>query len=256
MNTANAALRIIGWPATVLFGDPLMYDRWRWLRHHLRGGTLRTLDAGCGSGAFTMYAARLGNEALGISFHERENRIARERAALLGIRRTTFIDRDLRELDRYAEELGRFDQLICMETIEHVRDDERLIRNLSALLRPGGRLLLTTPQAAHRPMWGEDPPSSVEDGGHLRWGYDPAELKRMFEACGLEVESVELVSGVVSQSLVSLARMASRLHDRLGWIVTLPLRIVQPLDRPLSVLLHFPPHSVALVGVRNGQAPE
>ncbi|MGH7934815.1 MAG: hypothetical protein ACREQN_16860, partial [Candidatus Binataceae bacterium] len=64
----NALVRLLGWRATVLHGDPMTLDRWRWLKRHLRAGRLRTLDAGCGSGAFTMYAAKIGNEAVGITF--------------------------------------------------------------------------------------------------------------------------------------------------------------------------------------------
>ena len=120
----NSLIRLIGWPATVLHGDPAVFDRWMWLKRHLQPGELRTLDAGSGSGAFTMYAARLGNEAVGISFDKRNNRVARERAELLGLPNVRFIDADLRELANQASELGEFDQIICLETIEHIKDDE------------------------------------------------------------------------------------------------------------------------------------
>ena len=37
---------LAGWKATVLFGDPLTFDRWKWLRRHLLLGTLRTFEVG------------------------------------------------------------------------------------------------------------------------------------------------------------------------------------------------------------------
>ncbi len=109
----NTLVKITGWPATILHGDPSVFDRWRWIRRQLLHGSVRTLDAGCGSGAFTMYAARCGNEAVGISFDDRNNLIATERSRLLGLTNIRFITADLRKLDEISENLGKFDQIIC-----------------------------------------------------------------------------------------------------------------------------------------------
>src|SRR4051812_41985382 len=65
---SDLLVRVLGWHATVLHGDPQTYARWTWFRKHLLSGPIRVLDAGCGSGAFTMAAARRGNDALGLSF--------------------------------------------------------------------------------------------------------------------------------------------------------------------------------------------
>ena len=39
-----------------------------------------------------------------------------------------------------------FDFILCSEVIEHIRDSEKAIGQMTRLLRPGGALLLTTPQ--------------------------------------------------------------------------------------------------------------
>jgi 2-polyprenyl-3-methyl-5-hydroxy-6-metoxy-1,4-benzoquinol methylase len=41
-----------------------------------------------------------------------------------------------------------FDSIVSFETIEHVEDDEELIAEFRRVLRPGGLLLLSTPNAA------------------------------------------------------------------------------------------------------------
>ncbi len=246
----NALVRLLGWPATVLHGDPTMLDRWRWLRRHVRGGPLRTLDAGCGSGAFTLYSARRGNHAIGLSWDARCNRAARERASILGLEGVEFLECDLRELDRHAGALGRFDQILCMETIEHVRDDRKLVADLSALLLPGGRLMLTTPSGGHRPLVGDERLSEEEDGGHVRYGYTFRELEGLLGDAGLEVVAEEWFAGLVTQQLANLTRLLAALNGRLAWALVLPLRPLQALDRPVTRLLRYPFFGIGVVAER------
>ncbi|MBI3318509.1 MAG: class I SAM-dependent methyltransferase [Candidatus Omnitrophica bacterium] len=240
-------VKLIGWKATVLHGDPCVYDRWRWLKKRLRPGPLRTLDVGCGSGAFTLYTAKRGNEAVGISFDERNNRAAAERAEILRIQGVRFLNADLGKLNELSKRLGSFDQILCLETIEHIRDDRKLLRDMSALLKPGGRLLLTTPFEGYRRLIG-DRLSSEEDGGHVRWGYGLKLMRDLFEEAGLEMAEQAFISGFVSQQLTNLMRILSWLNPRAAWILTFPLRILWVLDRPVSWLLCYPYLCIGVVG--------
>ena len=245
----NFLLRILGWKALVLHGDTLVVDRWSWLSRHLRSGSLRTLDAGCGNGCFTLYAAKLGNEVVGLNFDEEPNVGARYRANLLGITGAQFRQADLRELNTLAAGLGSFDQILCMECIEHILNDQKLIMDLSALLKPGGRLLLTAPYKNHKPLRNEQL-SDKEDGGHVRWGYTHEELRHIFIKAGLDVESEEYISGFIAQKLTSLARAFGLSRERLGWAVVFPLRILKVFDRPVTQLLNFPHLSVGVVAAK------
>jgi len=246
----DALVYLLGWPALVLQQDPPTWDRWRWLRSQLRSGSLRTLDAGSGSGAFAIYAAERGNVVLGLSIDEAANTRAARRAALLGVRRVGFRRADLRQLDVIAPELGAFDQILCLETIEHVADDAKLVTDLAALLRPGGRLLLTTPSAEHRPLVGESL-SATEDGGHVRWGYSAARLRELLAGAGLELISEQYLSGIVTQSITNASRLLARsLGPHAAWVLTTPLRPLAWLDRPVTKLLRLPWLAVAVVGVK------
>jgi 2-polyprenyl-3-methyl-5-hydroxy-6-metoxy-1,4-benzoquinol methylase len=244
----DTLLRAFGWKPLLIHGDPCVLDRWLWLRANLRKGSVRTFDAGCGNGAFSIYAARCGNEVVAASFSEREQSDARRRAEALGITGIDFRRLDLRELERERESLGRFDQIICLETIEHLSDDQALLGTLASMLEPGGRLLLTTPFEGHRPLYSEQHhPSGAEDGSHVRYGYSQEQLRRMAEAAGLRVQSDAFVSGVVSQQLTNMMRRLTRRVGRVGgWLIVLPLRPLALLDRPLSRLLRYPRLSVAL----------
>jgi SAM-dependent methyltransferase len=249
---SDVMFKVLGWRALLIHGDPCVLDRWRWLHSQLRPGPLRTFDAGCGNGAFSIYAARRGNAVLAASFSAGEQEAARRRAEELGITDIDFRVLDLREIGRHASELGSFDQIICFETIEHLSDDEGLVRTLAGMLEPGGRLLLTTPFDAHHPLYSEETtPSPVEDGSHVRYGYSRARLRELAELAGLEVVEEGFASGFFSQKVTSLMRiLTARFSLPVSWALTFPLRALVVLDRPLGRLLGYPYLSVALTGVR------
>ncbi|MDB6110402.1 MAG: methyltransferase, partial [Pedosphaera sp.] len=106
-------LQLVGWKLTLRFGDPLVMDRWRWLKSRLTGGAIRTFDAGCGNGCFSFAAAALGNQVLAGSYDEQPLAKARARASLFGLNDIKFLAIDLRNLKTRAAELGTFDQIIC-----------------------------------------------------------------------------------------------------------------------------------------------
>jgi SAM-dependent methyltransferase len=217
---------------------------------------MRTFDAGCGNGAFSIYAALAGNQVVAASFSVEEQEAARRRADLLGATGIDFRTLDLREIERHRESLGEFDQIICFETVEHVLRDQDLVRSLSAMLKPDGRLLLTAPFEGHHPLHTEPrEPSPVEDGSHVRYGYSQSELGALALGAGLEVVEEAFVSGVVSQRLTNLMR---RLEGRLGvavaWALVLPLRPLVVFDRIVSRALRYPYLSVAVCSAKGPQA--
>jgi 2-polyprenyl-3-methyl-5-hydroxy-6-metoxy-1,4-benzoquinol methylase len=246
----NTLVRLIGWRATILHGDPCVFDRWLWLKKHLTPGNFRTLDAGCGSGAFTFAAVQLGNNALGLDFNKEQIKKAKARAKILNMPRAEFIQADLRELDKLGRRLGKFDQIICFETIEHILDDKKLIKNLAALLKPKGRLLLTTPFKHSRLLFGDDKISEQEDGGHVRRGYTHNELKQLFNEANLEIKAQDYLNGIISQQLTSLMRRLGVIYPKLGWALIFPFRALQIFDRPLTRIFNYPYLSIGVVGVK------
>lgn len=243
----NLLVRLIGWKATILHGDPTVFDRWKLLKRYLLTGPIRTLDVVCGSGAFTMYASKIGNESVGITFDERNSSIVSIRANILGLQNIKIIQKDLRYLDKYIDKLGKFDQIICFESIEHILDDRKLISELSLLLKPGGRLLLTTPFKHYKPLRG-DRLSDYEDGGHVRWGYTHEEIRELFDTCGIDVILNEYVSGIISQQLTNFMRILSKINSLFAWAIIFPLRIFQIFDPSLTKLIDYPYMCIGVVG--------
>src|SRR5688572_22103353 len=106
---SNFLLRLFGWKATLHHGDPLVWDRWRWIRKRLRKtcNDERLLDVGCGTGAFTIGTAKLGYRSLGLSWDERNQAVAEQRAALVNASSASFEICDVRNLSEKTNLIGQ-----------------------------------------------------------------------------------------------------------------------------------------------------
>jgi magnesium-protoporphyrin O-methyltransferase len=107
--------------ATVRAGrDEMRRTLLSWLPTDLRGR--RVLDAGCGTGAFAVEAARRGADVLAIDLSPTLVALARERQPReLGAGRIEFRVGDL--LD---PALGRFDHVVAMDSLIHYDTDDML----------------------------------------------------------------------------------------------------------------------------------
>ncbi len=241
-------VRIFGYRAAFLHGDPLVLDRWRFVRKHLpetRNGE-RLFDVGCGTGAFTIGAAKRGYAAVGLSWDERNQRVAGERAQICGALTASFPIGDARQLDTLDQHIGAYDYVLSLENIEHVLGDTKLIRDLAACLKPGGWLIMSTPNKNYRAIVGSDngPFNRVETGWHVRRGYTPAMLRELADIAGLQVEEISSCSGFISQKLTSVVVKLGAV----GWLAILPFRILPPLlDRFIGWLFQYPDFCVTMV---------
>jgi SAM-dependent methyltransferase len=153
------------------------------------------LEVGCGTGyvlagvAGARPALRLtGSEAAtdGLAFAAR--RVPAAELVQMDARRIPFRE--------------EFDVAGAFDVIEHIEDDQAVLRELCAALAPGGGLLLTVPQ--HPALWSE----YDVHAGHVR-RYRRAELRAKVAGAGLEV--VRMTSFV---SLLLPLMFLSRLTQR------------------------------------------
>ena len=100
---------------------------------------LRLLDAGCGTGALAVAAARRGAEVVAIDLSPTLVDLARERSPRdLGAGSIAFRVGDMRD-----PELGRFDHVVAMDSLIHYRahDTVRVLADLAA--RTGAGIAFT-----------------------------------------------------------------------------------------------------------------
>ena len=192
--------------------------RYRFLDDCIRSGPLETLDAGFGNGALSYLAFRKGNRVLGVTAAAREvadtTALFRKRgipAEKVEFRQMNIYD--LRSLNR------RFDQIICSETLEHIKRDREVAQMFADLLNPGGRLLLCCPHALH-PENNLGRTDEPETGGHVRDGYTFQSYERILQPAGFRI--VQRI-GVGSPVVTTLDRGLRRLRHKIGDAGAFPL---------------------------------
>ncbi len=173
----------------------VMHLRWR-------TGCRRLLDVGCATGAFLEFMCSLGWDVDGVEMDPDAARIAQEHRGLR-VRAGT--------VEAQGFPACTFDAVTLSHVIEHVPDPVTTLRECKRVLRPGGRLVVTTPNLASR--------------GHTRFGsawlhLDPPRhlhifsresLRRTAEAAGLHID--ELRSSI---RFADGAYMASREIEETG----------------------------------------
>lgn len=103
----------------------------------------RVLEIGCGRGDFSCWVARNTQAHLtSADFSSTAVAKGREYAHSVGL---DDIHWEVMDIQSIAHPESGFDYVISCETIEHVPDPVRAVAELARVLRPGGKLFLTTP---------------------------------------------------------------------------------------------------------------
>jgi len=76
-----------------------------------------------------------------------------------------------------------FDNITCIDVLEHINDDEKVLKNMCELLKDSGRIVIIVP--AIKRLWSE----RDESHGHYR-RYDEKEILRKVHDSGLKVLKV------------------------------------------------------------------
>ena len=163
------------------------------------------LDVGCGDGGFMAAMRDLGWKVTGVEPDPEAARKARFDRGL-DVRQAT--------LDQAGFPEGRFDVVTIGNVLEHVPDGLALLREGRRLLKPGGRMVVLTPNPeslGHRIFgrhWlGLEPPR------HFVL-YPPGTLRRMAGQAGFRVE--ELRTTVVGARDIWLESRRLRRDERVG----------------------------------------
>ncbi len=115
--------------------------RYRFAQEQIAAGG-RGLDAGCGTGYGTHLLSQKSEFTLGIDYAAQALEYARARYAGDGLAFAAM------NCHRLALADASFDWVISLEVFEHLEDSDAFLSECRRVLRPGGRMILSTPNRA------------------------------------------------------------------------------------------------------------
>jgi len=174
----------------------------------LRGA--KVLDVGCGGGLLSEALAREGAEVVAIDLAADLVKVAK----LHGLESGVKVDYRVQPVEALAmEQPGTFDAITCMEMLEHVPDPGAILSACATLLKPGGRLFVSTlnrtPAAFALAIVGAEYVARLLPKGthQYRDFIKPSELGAWLRESGLQLEDV---SGLMYEPWRDAVRLTSR----------------------------------------------
>jgi SAM-dependent methyltransferase len=139
---------------------------------------LNILDVGCGVGINSSYIVNKGNKVTGIDISSEAIKKYKDKGyngIVMDIQKRLDFNKD------------EFDIVFCSEVIEHITNPQSLMSEFYRVLRPGGKLILTTPNSA---FWvyrilaiAGYPPSEIQHPKHFIF-FSRRSLSKLFCASG------------------------------------------------------------------------
>jgi 2-polyprenyl-6-hydroxyphenyl methylase/3-demethylubiquinone-9 3-methyltransferase len=168
------------------------------------------LDVGCGAGLLSEALARAGANVTAIDLAPNLLKVARLHGLESGIK----VDYRETSVEALADAMpATFDAITCMEMLEHVPEPASVIAACARLLKPGGRLFLSTlnrtPAAFAVAIVGAEYVARLLPKGthQYRDFIRPSELGAWLRGCGLQLEDV---SGLAYEPWRNAARIGRR----------------------------------------------
>jgi len=106
----------------------------------------RALDAGCGSGVYSILLAEAGYKVLAINIDEEEINQSRTWAKEKGF--SGNIEFRLEDLRTINSPESAFDLIVCSEVLEHIDDSHNGAKELYRVLAKGGKAIISMPNMA------------------------------------------------------------------------------------------------------------
>ena len=167
----------------------------------------RVVDVGCGGGILAESMAERGASVTGIDLAEKPLAVARLHTLESGVA----VDYRRIEAEALAREApASFDAVTCMEMLEHVPDPASTVRACSALVRPGGHVIVSTinrnPKSYLFAIVGAEYVLRLLPRGTHDWSrfLTPAEIARDARHAGLDMVAM---SGMTYNPLTRVYRL-------------------------------------------------
>lgn len=126
-------------------------------------------EVGCGSGTLLKLLLQKNYNATGIDISKSQCRLAQKRLDKAGFSSRRIHRKALKDI----KTTKTYDTVICIDVLEHIKDDKKALKLLIRLLKPRGTLIILVP--AFKILWSK----RDEKYGHFR-RYTKKNIKKLF----------------------------------------------------------------------------
>jgi len=170
------------------------------------------LDVGCSHGAFDFELAKRGFTVVGIDINEESIGVGNKIKNALKFKNVAFYHMDIVSNNFPDKE---FNAIIMFETLEHIKEDGRVMEELRRILKDDGTVILSVPYA-ERVIEYNEPVGACrakdggcicigEGGSHYRSGYNLDRMRELLEESGFAIARWEYLCypGWLESSILS-----------------------------------------------------
>lgn len=199
--------------------------------------SLRTLDIGCDAGVYSFEFLNRGvKEIISMDIESQALQAARENILRFDCPALP-VQADAQNIP-FRE--NSFDQVLCLMVLEHVTDPLLLLQEISRVLEPGGRLILSVPNERYltKSIIPYDFSEILRIIGHEHAGFYLEDLQTVFEQTQLEIKEhryyykffSRLLTEIIYIALGSKRRKAARTSMvNSGWSAMIAFLVIYPL---------------------------
>ena len=212
---------------------------------------LEILDVGCAQGTLSLLLAERGHKVTAVDLRRESLDYAQSRYEKGEIE---FVQQNVLE----AKLSKSYDLVFANQLIEHLVYPEKMVTTLKNMLKPGGKLIVATPNHAYamcnlptftelgNPKDWEEMQFTADGDGHF-FAYTQQEVEKIFTQCGIQ----KIESRLFETPFISGHIKFRYLHR------VMPFRILKLLD---SIILTLPflrkhlSHQIVISGTINSEA--
>lgn len=130
----------------------------------------------------------------------------------------------------------KFDFVICIDVLEHIEEDRKVIQNLSNVLKPSGYFLM------HSPSHYSEEDAAGDDsfvGEHARAGYSKTDISEKLETAGVNLQKVHYTYGFWGhKAWIMSVKWPMLGFNTLGLFAVFPLFIYYPIVMLFSLMMN------------------
>jgi len=174
-----------------------------------------TIEIGSGEGLMGMqYVQEFGGTLVSTEINKDVCDNNRNFVKMVGLKNITFLPISAQLIKKIFNK-EKFDQCFAFDVLEHIDNDEEILKNINSILKKNGRLIISVPTPWHILYYGKE---HYKETGHVRDGYFIEDIKKKLEIAGFNLIDYHYHSFYLISKIVFLWYQKWRHNKFMGYV--------------------------------------